>query len=109
MQLTFGNMTLELNIIHLNNKHKLVETENQVTDEVCSVGQNARKLNVQELQETPNQGEVGVLVLPSVATVEQLLNSESTSGKKSNHGKSNIKAAAQATTGVEELLLFDPP
>ena len=38
MQLTFGNMTLELNIFHLNNKHKLGETENQMTDEVCSVG-----------------------------------------------------------------------
>ena len=48
MQLTFGNMTLELNIFHLNNKHKLVETENQVIDEVCSVGQNAGKLNAQE-------------------------------------------------------------
>ena len=109
MQLTFGNMTLELNIFHLNNKHKLVETENQVTDEVCSVGQNAGKLNVQELQEKANQGEAGVLVLPSVATAGQFLNSESTSGKKSNHGRSNIKAAAQATAGVEELLLFDPP
>ena len=109
MQLTFGNMTLELNIFHLNNKHKLVETENQVTDEVCSVGQNAGKLNVQELQEKANQGEASVLVLPSVATAGQFLNSESTSGKKSNHGKSNIKAAAQAIAGVEELLLFDPP
>ena len=109
MQLTFGNMTLELNIFHLNNKHKLGETENQVTDEVCSVGQKAGKLNVQELQEIANQGEAGVLVLPSVATAGQLLNSESTNGKKSNHGKSNIKAAAQATVGVEELLLFDPP
>ena len=49
MQHTFGNMTLELNIFHLNNKHKLVETKNQVTDEVCSVGQNVGKLNVQEL------------------------------------------------------------
>ena len=109
MQLTFGNMTLELNIFHLNNKHKLRETENQVTDEVCSVGQKAGKLNVQELQEIANQGEAGVLVFPSLATAGQLLNSESTSGNKSNHGKSNIKAAAQATTGVEELLLFDPP
>ena len=109
IQLTFGNMTLELNIFHLNNKHKLVETENQVTDEVCSVGQNARKLNVQELQEIANQGEASVVVLPSVATVGHLLNSESTSGKESNHGKSNIKAAAQATAGVEEILLFDPP
>ena len=37
MQLKFGNMTLELNIFHLNNKNKLEETENQVTDGVCSV------------------------------------------------------------------------
>ena len=109
MQLTFGNMTLELNIFHLNNRHKLGETENQMTDKVCSVGQNAGKLNVQELKEIANQGEAGVLVLPSVTTAGQLLNLESTSGKKSNHGKSNIKAAAQATAGVEELLLFDPP
>ena len=109
MQLTFGNMTLELNIFHLNNKHKLGETENQVTDEVCSVGQNARKLNVQELKEIANQGDEDVLLLPSVATVGQLLNSESTSGKKSNHEKLNIKAAAQATAGVEGFLLFDPP
>ena len=46
MQLTFGNMTLELNIFPLNNKHKLGETEDQVTDEVYSVGQNAGKMNV---------------------------------------------------------------
>ena len=109
MQLTFGNMTLELNIFHLNNKHKLVEDENQRAGEVCSVGQNSGKLNVQELQEKANQGEAGVLVLPSVATAEQLLSSESTSGKKINHGKSNIKTAAQTTTGVEEILLLDPP
>ena len=54
MQVTFGNMTLELNIFHLNNKHKLRETENQVTDEVCSVGQNVGKPNVQELQGIAN-------------------------------------------------------
>ena len=109
MQLTFGNMTLELNIFHLNSKHKLEETENQVTNEVCSVDQNAGKMNVQELQEIANQGEAGVFVLPSVATAGQLLKSESTSGKKIDHGKSNIKAAAQTTAGVEEIPLFDPP
>ena len=109
MQLTFGNMTLKLNIFHLNNKHKMGETENQVTDEVCSVGRNAGKLNVQELQRIADQVYEGVLVSPSVAIAGQLLSSESTSGKKSNHGKSNIKAAAQATAGVEEILLFDPP
>ena len=34
MQLTFGNMTLELNIFHLNNKQNLLETENPIFDEV---------------------------------------------------------------------------
>ena len=38
MQLTFGNMTLEPNIFHLSNKHKLVEDDKKGTDEVCSIG-----------------------------------------------------------------------
>ena len=33
MQLTFGNMTLELNIFHLSNKHKPMEDEGQELDE----------------------------------------------------------------------------
>ena len=109
MQLTFGNKTLELNIFHLNNKQKLVETENQLTDEISSVGQDARKLNVQKSQGIANQGEAGVVVSPSVAIAGQLLSSESNSGKESNHGNSNIKLAAQATAGVEKIFLFDPP
>ena len=34
MQLTFGNMTLELNIFHLSHKHKSLESEMPGTDEV---------------------------------------------------------------------------
>ena len=109
MQLTFRNMTLELNIFHLNNKHKLAEDENQRAGEVCSVNQNAGKLNVQELQEIPNQGEAGVWVLPSEATIENLVSSNSISKKQINKGKSNIKAAAQTTAVVKEILLLDPP
>ena len=109
MQLTFGNMTLELNIFHLNNKHKLLEDENQLTDEICSVGQDAGKLNVQELQGIANQGEAEVLVLPSVATAGKLLNSNSISENQVNNGKSNTKESAQATAGVEEIILLDPP
>ena len=109
MQLTFGNMTLELNIFHLSHKQKSVEGEMEGNDEVCSVDQNSGKPNVQALQGIDNQGETAVLVLPSVATAGQLLSSESTSGKKINHGKLNIKAAAQTTAGVEEILLLDPP
>ena len=54
MQLTFGNMTLELNIFHLNNKRQLPEDENQMTDEVGSVDQHAEKLSVQKLKEMTN-------------------------------------------------------
>ena len=49
MQLTFGNMTLELNIFHLSNKDKPTEDEEQKLEEVClsdtGVGkQSAKKL-----------------------------------------------------------------
>ena len=87
MQLTFGNMTLELNIFHLKNKHKLVEIEDQVTDEVCSVSQDAGKLNVQELQGIANQVESGVLVLPSIATAENLGSPNLISENQVNNGK----------------------
>ena len=109
MQLTFGNMTLELNIFHLNNKHRLPEDENQMTDEVGSIGQHARKLSVQELQGIASQGEEEVLVFPSVPTAGQLLSSNSISENQVNSGKSNTKDSAQATTGVEEIILLDPP
>ena len=49
MQLNFGNMTLKLNIFHLNNKQKLLENENQIIDEVGSNGQHAGNQSVQEL------------------------------------------------------------
>ena len=109
MKLTFGNMTLELNIFHLNNKHKLLEDENQMTDEVGSIGQHAGKLSVQELQEMASQGEAEVLVLPSVPTARQLLSSNSISENQANNGKSNTNDSAQATAGVEEIILLDPP
>ena len=109
MQLTFGNMTLELNIFHLNNKHKLVEDENQRASEVCPIGQDAEKLSVQELQEMENQGATGVLVLPSVPTAGQFLSSKSISENKANNRKFYTKESAQATAGVDEIILFDPP
>ena len=108
MQLTFGNMTLEMNIFHLNNKHQLTEDENQMTDEFGSIVQHVGKLSVQELQEMANQGAAGVLELPSVPTARQLLSSNSICEKPSNHGKSNTKESAQATAGVEEIILLDP-
>ena len=43
LQLTFGNMTLELNIFQLSNKNKLVEDGMQGSEEVCSIGPSAGK------------------------------------------------------------------
>ena len=57
MQLTFGNMTLELNIFHLSHKHKPLEADKEGSDEVCSIGQNAGKPKVHKLQELANQDE----------------------------------------------------
>ena len=87
----------------------MLQTENQWTDEVCLDGQDAGKQKVQELQGIANQVEAGVRVLPSVCTAEHLVSPNSISGKQINNGKSSIKAAAQTTAGVEELLLLDPP
>ena len=109
IQLTFGNMTLELNIFHLNNKQKLLEHENQITDEIVSNGQHARKLSVQELQGIASQSEEEILVLPSTHTASQLTNLESITEDQVNNWTPNIMESAQATAGVEEIILLDPP
>ena len=111
MQLTFGNMTLELNIFHLSNIHKLVEDDNQGADEVCSVGQNGRKPKAPKLQpELVNQDEATDWELFASATPAKLMVSlKSPSEKKVNKNEPSMKAAAQATAGVKELLLLDPP
>ena len=109
MQLTFGNMTLELNIFHLSHKHKPVEGDKEGSDEVSSIGKNTWKPNVHKVQELANQGEAVVWELSSVITVEQLVSPKSPSEKKINKEGSSIKAVTQATAGVKELLLLDPP
>ena len=109
MQLTFGNMTLELNIFHLNNKHRLLEDENQMTDEVGSIGQHVEKLSVQELQGIASQAETDVLVSPSVPTAGQLISSNSISENQANNGKFYTRESTQATARVEEIILLNPP
>ena len=89
MQLTFGNMTLELNIFHLNKKQKLLEHENQIIDEVVSNGQYAGKQSVQELQGIVSQEDEEILVLPSTPTASQLINSESISEDHFNNWTPN--------------------
>ena len=109
MQLTFGDMTLELNIFHLNNKNKLLETENQITDEVVSNGQYAGRKSVQELQGVVSQGEEEILVMPSTPTASQLINSEAITEDQVYNWAPNKMESTQATAGVEEIILLDPP
>ena len=109
MQLTFGNMTLDLNIFHLNNKQKLLETENQISDEVVLNGQYAGRQSVQELQGVISQGDEEILVLPSTPNASQLLNSTAITEEQVNNWAPNTMESTQATAGVEEILLLDPP
>ena len=48
MQLTFGNMTLELNIFHLSNKHE--PPEEQEPEEVCLIGTSEEEHCAQKLK-----------------------------------------------------------
>ena len=108
MQLTFGNMTLELNIFHLN-KQKLLEYENQISDEVVLIGQCTGKQSAQEMQGVICLGDEEILVSPSPPTASQLINSKAISKDHINNWSPNKMESAQATAGVEEIILLDPP
>ena len=109
MQLTFGNMTSELNIFHLNNKQELLETENLIFDEVVSIDQCTGKQSAQEMQGVINLGDEEELVLPSTPTASQLLNLTTIIEEQFNNWPPNILEPAQATAWVEEIILLDPP
>ena len=110
MQLTSGNMTLELNIFHLSNKNKLVEDDKQGVDEICSIGQNAGKPKAPKLQELVKKNEaIGGGLNALVTPAESMVSPTSPSEKNFNKKEPSMKAAAQATAGIRELLLLDPP
>ena len=112
MQLTFGNMTLELNIFHLSKKHKLMEDERQEFDEVCSIGPSAGKSNAQIMQgEMVKKSEaVEGERTASIAPAEPMIPPTPPSGKKLNTKEQSMKAnVANSTGGMKELFLLDPP
>ena len=109
MQLTFGDMTLELNIFNLNDNLKLLEPENPITDEVVSIDQCAGKTSAQEKQGVISLGDEEKLVLPTTPTVSQLLNPISIPEEQFNLWPPNIMEPGQATAWVEEIILLDPP
>ena len=109
MQLTFGNMTLELNIFQMNNKQELLETEKPIFDEVVSIDQCAGKQSTQEMQGVISHGDEEELDLPSTPTASQLLNPTAITEEQFNTWPPNILEPAQATAWVEEIILLDPP
>ena len=112
MQLTFGNMTLELNIFHLSNKHKLAEDERQGSYEVCLIGPSSGKPNTHKLhEELVNESEaIDGDWTASISPAEPMIPPTPQSGKKLNIKELSMKAnEAHSIGGVKELLLLDPP
>ena len=108
MQLTFGNMTLELNIFNFNDNPKVLKLENPITNEVVSVDQCAGTKSVQKMQGVISNNE-GELVLPTTPIASQLLESTTIPEEQSNLWPPNIMEPGQATAWVEEIILLDPP
>ena len=113
MQLTFGNMTLELNIFHLSNRDKPVEDKKQKSEEVCLSGTGEGKASIHKLQEEliENQeaGDEGstasvshpASVMPPAPPKSIMLNNQ-------EHQKLN-STSAHLTTDREEILHLDRP
>ena len=112
MQLTFGNMTLELNIFHLSNRHKPSEYERHDSNEVCLIGPSVGKPNAHKLQEElmKKSGAVDGELTASVTPTKPMIPPAPPSEKKLNTKELIMKAtAAHITAGIKELLLLDPP
>ena len=111
MQLTFGNMTLELNIFHLSNRDKPTEDKEQKSEEVCLGGTSEGKASIHKLheklienKEAVDEGSTTPVSLPAsfmppappgsimLDIQEQKLDS----------------TAVHLTASMEELLLLDP-
>ena len=108
MQLTFGNMTLELNIFYLSNKQKPIEDEGSKSDEVClcstRVGRHDTNKQQEELMENNEAVNEESTVPPATASPLPL------ETRLPKTKELCMKAAAAHTTAcVEELLLLDPP
>ena len=61
------------------------------------------------MQGIGSQGDEEILDLPSTPTASQLLNSKAITEDQVNNWTPNTKELAQATAGVEEIILLDPP
>ena len=112
MQLTFSNMTLELNIFHLSNKDKPVEDEERKSEEVCLSGTDVGKHSAQKLQEelTKNQEAVNKGSTASVTLPASIIPPTPPENGMLNTKEQKLNSTvANHTASKEELLLLDPP
>ena len=110
MQLTFGNMKIELNIFHLRNKHK--SKEEQELDEVCLISPSAGKRSVHKLNEElmKNNEESNGESSASVNPPAPLIPPAPPEGRVLKTKGQKLKyVAAHLTTDMEGLLLLNPP
>ena len=112
MQLTFGNMTLELNIFHLSNRDKPAENKEQKSEEVCLSGTSEGRANIHKLkielienQEAVDEGSIASVSLPASDIPPTPLDNI----RLDIQEQKLDSTAVHLTTGMEELLLLDPP
>ena len=110
MQLTFGNMTLELNIFHLSRKNKLMEK--QKPDEVCLISPDVGKHSSHKLHEELMRnnevfnGESSASITPPAPLIPSAPPEDRVLKTKGQKLKSTT---AHLAAYMEGLLLLDPP
>ena len=111
MKLTFGNMTLELNIFHLSSKDK-PEKDEKKSEEVFLSATGVGKHSVHKLQEevTKNQEAVNDGSTASVTLPASVIPPAPPESRMLNTKEQKLNStAANHTVSTEELLLLDPP
>ena len=111
MKLTFGNMTLELNIFHLGSKNKSVEEQEQESDEVCLIGPGAGKHSAHKLQEElmKNSEAVDKELIASVTPPAPLIPPAPREDRVLKIEGQKLKSVAtHLTIDMEGLLLLEP-
>ena len=112
MQLTFGNMTLELNIFHLSNRDKQAEDKEQKLEEVRLGGISEWKASIHKLQEKLNENQEAV---DEGSTAPISLSASTMPPAPPDNIMLDIKerkldsTAVHLTASMEEPLLLDPP
>ena len=112
IQLTFGNMTLELNIFHLSNRDNPTEDKEHKSEKVCLSATSEGRANTHKLQkelienqEAVDEGSIASVNLPASDIPPEPLDSLMLDIQEQKLDST----AVHLTAGMEELLLLDPP